>query len=239
MIYLYNGILLVVGLPLLGTSLLLIGVLFSSGLRHEIGGAGLLQMSLIWVISLAIFSVIYKFRAQWLAKEGILLSWGTFTGFVKEQHPCPKVPDEDYVRFRTWLKSAGLEDQDMKTIYRSIHKECPDYKKQFIYGLLRYFDSKDFLGFKESEFREGQADRFVKVIEDATGFKKPSGTNSVEWLNGLLKDRAFALKLIEMGKLSPEAAKWIRDGRMDPTEIRSILEDTFPQEAPCLPEPDE
>jgi hypothetical protein len=182
-----------------------------------------------------IFCFVYKHRSQWLANNGIFLSWSVFSGFMKEQHAHPKVPDEDYMRFRAWLKSAELEEQDMKTIYRKILDQCRDDKKQFVCGLLRYFDSGDFLEFTEGEFREGQADRFAKAIEDATGFKKSASTNSVKWLNSLLKEKAFAQKLIDMAKskqLSLDASELIEEGNINPQRIRSILEVAFPQEAP-------
>jgi hypothetical protein len=98
---LYNSILIIVGLLLLGSSFLLIGHFHPSS-DQEFVWPSHAYASGLWLLSVTIFAFVYVKRTQWLKVVGIFETWHNFKAYLVERHQCPSVSERERQFFLSW-----------------------------------------------------------------------------------------------------------------------------------------
>jgi hypothetical protein len=116
----FNCLLVLAGLPLVGTSLVLIGS-FSPVSGEEIPWPIRLCFFAVWLGSLALLTLVYTVRTRWLERIGICQSWSNFEAYLRESHRHPCVSEEQKTEFLSW---AGLSEErpaQFRTALRALY----------------------------------------------------------------------------------------------------------------------
>jgi hypothetical protein len=134
--WLFNGILVVAGLPLVGTSLLLI-CSFDVRMRDDFSGAERFAAFGLWLFFLSLFAAAYMARTRWLQRRGIYRSWSDFEAYMKENHRHPSVSEKEETDFLSW---AGLPEERpaefrkaMRALYDRIQAEVDSEEQRESY----------------------------------------------------------------------------------------------------------
>jgi hypothetical protein len=140
---LFNSILVVLGLPLVGTSLLLL-CSFDASMKDDFSEPERFAFFGLWLFFLLPFAAAYVMRTRWLERRGIYQSWANFAAYVKENHRQRSISEREETGFLSW---AGLPEErpveflkDVRTVYDRIRTEIGSEKrrKSYIKCLARY-----------------------------------------------------------------------------------------------------
>ena len=107
--WLYNLVLVVIGLPLLGFAVYLIAH-FLPVSRESFEWPSHLYTVGALVGLIALFTFVYRRRTRWLEDTGIFRSWSDFKAYMIENHGYPPVSEEEKGEFLAW---AGLAEEVM------------------------------------------------------------------------------------------------------------------------------
>ena len=141
--WLLNGILVLAGVPLVGTTLVVIGS-FAPAMGDDLNWPVRVGLVVAWACSFGLFAFLYVMRTRWLERRGIYTSWADFEACVKESHSLPSLPEDGETDFFDW---AGLSEERpvefreaMKAVYSRIHAEIdsPEQRESYIRWLARY-----------------------------------------------------------------------------------------------------
>jgi len=133
--WLFNSLLVIVGVPLFGNTVVLIGVLFF-GLGNDKGPSYIFGLG-IWLFNLVLFAIVYIKRTKWLKNIGIFKSWSNFEAYMIENHGYPEVSDIEKEEFLSWAELSEERPKKfrktIKNIYRKINSEIQLEGKKNIY----------------------------------------------------------------------------------------------------------
>jgi hypothetical protein len=119
---LLNCALVILGVPVLGTSFLLIAH-FLPVSAHGFAWPSHIYAIAYWLVSLVLFSFVYITRTKWLERTGMFGSWPNFQAYVIESHGYPPVSVEEKREFLSW---AGLPEErppNHRKMARSMYKD--------------------------------------------------------------------------------------------------------------------
>lgn len=140
-----NAILVLAGLPLVGTTFVLIGS-FTSIMRDDFNGPARFYLFALWLCFLVLFAFAYVVRTRWLERCGIYKSWSNFEAYLKENHWHAPVPEEEKTEFLSW---AGLSEEKpaqfrktMRALYDRIQAgaDTEEQRRSYIKCLAWYVE---------------------------------------------------------------------------------------------------
>lgn len=123
---LFNFILVVIGIPLLGTTFTLIAGFFPiSATEFTWTSRGFIFTT--WLVFLVLFIFIYRKRTQWLENVGIFRSLSNFKAYMIENHGYPEVAEMERIEFVDWANLPEERPSEniptAEDIYKKIHIE--------------------------------------------------------------------------------------------------------------------
>ena len=133
---LYNCLLVIIGIPLLGITFLLI-MHFVPALTEDFKWPSHIYTFGMWIISMALFVFLYNKRTRWLANIGIFESWQNFKAYMIEGHGYPEVSEQEQVEFMSWANLSEERPSKFRKmaeqIYKKVKSEIKIKEKQKIY----------------------------------------------------------------------------------------------------------
>ncbi len=131
---LYNCVLVIIGLPLIGAIITLIAHFLPVSRQSFNWPSHIYTVGALFLL-IVLFSWVYRRRTRWLEKVGIYKSWSDFKAYVIENHGYPPVSEGEKREFLTW---AGLSEEEppadprkaAENVYRRIKAEVSDESTQ-------------------------------------------------------------------------------------------------------------